>query len=98
MQEIFVPPAPQPGGGRGNEVREKLWSAGEVQGVELPLGVSLRFEDGTGRDRTLETGDACEEEACAGMKEVLLEQDVLVGLRQMRESSESRSLSASRWS
>lgn len=69
-------------------MREKLWRAGEVQELELPLGASLRFVDGTGKERTLEAGEPCANGGCAGMKEVRLEQDVLVGLRQMRESSE----------
>lgn len=67
---------------------EDLWDEGEVASIEVPPGVTLRFEEAGTRRQAIELGggDNCEKEACKGMKRVLLEQNILVGLRQMAEA------------
>jgi hypothetical protein len=68
-----------------------LWGEGDVEAVEIPVGVTLSFLGSKGREGMLQlgAGDGCEEGACFGMKSVKLRQDLMRGLRQMREAGES---------
>ena len=89
-QEIFRPPPPTSSrAARRDEYVHELWDEGEVTSVEVPLGATLHFE---GEQKgTIEhgRGEKCNANSCKGIDRVSLEQDVLVGLRQMRHSGPS---------
>lgn len=97
VQEVFVaPPRSLRAVVREEPPLDELWSEGEVASVEVPVGMTLSYEREGGEPGKIElrAGDTCEGGACVGIRRVKLEQDVLVGLRQMRESGALSSLSS----
>ncbi|KAI5477065.1 beta-1,3-N-acetylglucosaminyltransferase, glycosyltransferase family 49 protein, partial [Pseudohyphozyma bogoriensis] len=99
VQEVTVPPLPQStyrAAASSRAVEEdkawqNLWEEGDITNLELPVGGTVSFErDGEGF--AVVDADGCAGKACAGMERVRLEQDVLFGLQQMRDSDASKSI------
>lgn len=91
VQEVFGPPPPAHSRAAGLEYHD-IWREGEIAQLDVPVGVTLRFDGQRTGSMELGDGDACQDGACEGIERVALEQDVLVGLRQMREGGSSRRL------
>ncbi|GAA5898313.1 hypothetical protein JCM5296_001339 [Sporobolomyces johnsonii] len=96
VQEVFARSSKRTEKGR-EQTYDVLWAPGEVQEVELPVGGRLIYVNRDGDQTELEyTGrSVCRGRSCADMRSVLLEQDVLSGLRHLRQSDPSKPLTLS---
>lgn len=89
-QEVFVPQTSR--GVSGKVIRyDHVWEEGAIEKVVIPLGGTLIVVDAAGEERRMTRGEdeGCLDGSCVGWSKLRLEQDVLVGLKEMRESSAS---------
>ncbi|GAA5963232.1 hypothetical protein JCM21900_006560 [Sporobolomyces salmonicolor] len=93
VQEVFARSSTRTEKDR-EEAYDALWAPGEVEEVELPVGGRLIYVSRDDDEKELEyTGrSVCRSRNCADMRSVLVELDVLRGLRHLRESDPSMPL------
>lgn len=86
MQGVALPQSTL---GIGQRAYDPVWHDGAVRAVSLEVGGSLAYENEQGEQGLLEGKHGCTGGACVGLAAVQLRHDVLLALRQMRESGQS---------